>query len=139
MRTHLQLILAFTFVLALAACQPTASEVRPGGALIVRDGDLWRYEIGGRRLTSLTEDDALQWRTLESGGGSPEDELRCCAPSVSPDGSWLAYSPHSGYFSPGGEDTPLVNEPPYLVLQAVAGDAPAQVIEDTRRAVWAPD
>lgn len=126
-------------VLALTACQPAPSAPRAGGALIVRpDGDLWRYDIDGRRLERLTEDDALQWSAL--GPGSRGDELRWQAPRVSPDGAWLAYSPHSGVYSPGGEHTPLVNVAPYMIVQPLSGDAAqVQVIKGTRDAVWAPD
>lgn len=145
MRTHV-LVLG-VLALCLTACVVLPPSAKPGWALtVVRTedwrglygGDVWRYDIASGRAEPLTEGDALRWGTTQV----PANEwqwLRCCAPTVSPDGAWLAYSPHSGYWSPGGEDTPLVNVPPYMIVQPVDVSSPPQTIEGTVRAVWSPD
>ncbi len=135
--------LATLVLVVAAACQPTPSEPRAGCALIVHGGELWRYDIAGRRLDRLTEDDALNWAYLSE--GDRRNELVWQSPSVSPDGAWLAYSPYPGMPPPAVQilQPPYYYdsryEPPHLVLQPITGGAATQVIEGARDAVWAPD
>lgn len=142
MRVRLLLLLAFLACLALAACEPLPLPLGPGWALVVHEGGIWRYDFASGQAEALTEGDALGWTYLSVGDQSLD--LRCCGPTISPDGAWLATSPHSGYRSPGsdwlngGQLTPAVNEPPYMVVHSLRGGGADRVIEGARQAYWAP-